>query len=53
MSIDAIMKKQSLFSNSKKTFDLPIYAGQMAMAFVDFGCSKPKRYKDTYVLNVL
>jgi len=25
----------------------------MASAFADFGCSKPKRRKDTYALNVL
>jgi hypothetical protein len=53
MSPDPMMKKQSLLCSPEKTYELPIYANQMATAFVDFGCSKPKRRKDTYALNVL
>ncbi len=53
MSADLISKKQSLLISPEKPFELPIYAEQLASAFADFGCSKPKRCKDTYALNVL
>jgi hypothetical protein len=53
MPVDAIMTKQSLFISPEKTFELPIYAEQMASAFAEFGCFKPKRCKDTYALYVL
>jgi hypothetical protein len=48
-----MMKNQNLLYSPEKSFHLPIYAEQMASAFADFGCSKPKRRKDTYALNVL
>ena len=47
------MENQSVFCSPEKNFDLPVYAEQMASAFVEFGCSKPKRHLDTYALNVL
>ncbi len=53
MSASAKLKNQSILISPKKPFDLPVYAQQMAKAFADFGCSKPKRRKDTYALNVL
>jgi len=53
MQADAIMPRESLFISPEKTFELPVYAKQLASAFADFGCSKPKRCKDTYALNVL
>jgi hypothetical protein len=53
MSSDTMMMKQSPLFSPKKTFHLPLYAEQMALAFVDFSCSKLKRRKDTYAQNVL
>ncbi len=53
MSANVMMKNQSLLCSPEKPFQLPIYAEQIASAFVDFGCSKPKRKKETYALNVL
>ena len=50
---DAVMQDQNLFISPEKTFELPVYAKQMASAFVDFGCSKPQRCKDTYAVVVL
>ena len=50
---DAIMPKHSLLINPEKSFELPIYANQMASAFAKFGCSKPKCCKDTYAVDVL
>ncbi len=50
MPIDSIIKNMI---SPEKPFQLPVYAEQMASAFADFGCSKPKRRKDTYALNVL
>ena len=47
------MKKQSLLFSPKKTYELRVYANRMATTFANFGCSKPKCYKDTYALNVL
>jgi len=53
MSAKVIMKRKGLFPRLEKPFDLPVYAEQIATAFVDFSCSKPKRRKDMYALNVL
>jgi len=47
------MKTCSLLFSPEKPFHLSVYAAQMASAIADFGCSKPKRRKDTYALNVL
>jgi len=47
------METRSLLFSPKKPFHLLVYAAQMASAFADFGCSKPKRRKNTYALNVL
>ena len=47
------MPKQSLFISPEKPFELPVYAEQMASALAEFGCSKPKRRRATYALNVL
>ena len=48
-----IKKKHKLVESPEKPFHLPPYAEQMATAFANFGCLKPKRRKDTYALNVL
>jgi len=48
-----MVNKPSPPFSPEKTSELLVYAKQMAMAFVDFSCSKPKHYKDTYALNVL
>ena len=50
---DAIMQNQNLLISPEKTFELPVYAKQMASSFADFGCSKPKCHKDGYVVAVL
>ena len=50
---DAVMQNQNLFISLEKTFELPVYASQMASSFADFGCSKPKRRKDGYAVAVL
>ena len=50
---DAVMQNQNLLISPEKTFELPIYAKQMASAFADSGCSKPQRHKDTYAVAVL
>ncbi len=53
MSTDAVMKKRRLLLSPEKSFDLLMYAKQMASAFAEFGCSKPKPRKHTYAFNVL
>ena len=53
MPTNAIIPPQSLLISPEKSFELLAYAQQMASAFTNFGCSKPKRRKDTYALNVL
>jgi len=53
MLVDSMMKKRSPFFNPEKTFELPVYAEQLPIAFANFGCSKPKYHKDTYALNIL
>ena len=50
---DALMQDWNLLINPEKTFELPVYAKQMASSFAEFGCSKPKRHKDDYVVVVL
>jgi len=47
------METHSLFFSPEKPFHLSVYAAQMASTFAELGCSKPKRHKDTYALNVL
>ena len=44
------MQNQNLLISPKKTIELLVYAKQMASSFTDFGCSKPKRHKDTYAV---
>ena len=50
---DAVMKNQNLLISPEKTFELPVYANQMASAFTESGCCKPQRRKDTYAVDVL
>ena len=50
---DAVMQNQNLLISLEKTFELPVYANQMASAFAESGCSKPQRRKDTYAIAVL
>ena len=50
---DAVMQNQNLLISPEKTFELPVYAKQMASAFAHFGCSKPRRHKDAYAVAVL
>ena len=50
---DVVMQNQNLFISREKTFELPIYAKQMATAFADSSCSKPQRCKDAYAVVVL
>ena len=50
---DVVMQNQNLLISPKKTFELPVYAKQMASAFTDSGCSKPQRRKDAYAVAVL
>ena len=50
---DAVMQNQNVFINLEKNFELPIYAKQMASAFVYSSCSKPQRHKDAYAVAVL
>ena len=50
---DAVMQNQNLLISPEKTFELPIYAKQMASAFAHYGCSKPQRRKDAYAIAVL
>ena len=50
---DAVMQNQNLLINPEKTFELPVYANEMANAFAESGCSKPHRRKDAYVVAVL
>jgi len=53
MSTDGLMKTQSLLLSPEKSFHLSVYAEQMASAFAEFKCSKPKRCNDIYTLNIL
>ena len=50
---DTVMQNQNLLISPEKTFELPVYAKQMASSFADFGCSKPKRRKDAYAVAIL
>ena len=50
---NAMMQNQNVLISPEKTFELPVYANQMASSFVDFGCSKSKRRKDGYAVVVL
>ena len=50
---DALMQDRNLLISREKTFELPVYAKQMASSFAEFGCSKPKRRKDGYAVTVL
>ena len=50
---DALMQDWNLLISPEKTFELLVYAKQMASSFAEFGCSKPKRRKDGYAVVVL
>ena len=50
---DAVMKNRNVLISPEKTFELPVYANQMASSFTEFGCSKSKRRKDGYAVAVL
>ena len=50
---DAVMQNQNLLISPEKSFELPVYANQMATAFEEFGCSRPHRRKDAYAIAVL
>ena len=50
---DALMQDRNLLISLEKTFELPVYAKQMASSFAEFSCSKPKRRKDGYAVAVL
>ena len=50
---DAVMQNRNVLIIPKKTFELPVYAKQMASSFADFGCSKSNRRKDGYAVAVL
>ena len=50
---DTVMQNRNVLISLEKTFELPVYANQMASSFADFGCSKPKRRKDGYAVAVL
>ena len=47
------LRRRRLLLSPEKSFCLPVYAEQLASAFVEFGGSKPKKRKDTCALNVL
>jgi hypothetical protein len=53
MATNAEKKRRRLILSPEKSFDLPVYAEQLASAFADFGTSKPKRRTPSYALNVL
>ena len=50
---DAVMQNQNLLISPERTFELPVYANQIAGAFTESGCSKPHRRKDAYAIAVL
>ena len=50
---DTVMQNRNVLISPEKTFELPVYANQMASSFADFGCSKSKRRKDGYAVAVL
>ena len=50
---DAVMQNQNLLISPEKTFELPVYANQMATAFTESGCSRPHRRRDAYAIAVL
>ena len=49
----AVMQNRNVYISPEKTFELPVYANQMASSFAEFGCSKSKRHKDGYAVAVL
>ena len=53
MATNDMKKRHRLILNPEKSFDLPIYAEQLASAFANFSTSKPKRRTPSYDLNVL
>ena len=50
---DAVMQNQNLLISPEKTFELLVYANQMATAIAEFGCSRLHRRKDAYAIAVL
>ena len=50
---DAVMQNRNVLISPEKTFELPVYANQMASSFAEFGCSKSKHRKDGYAVAVL
>ena len=50
---NAVMQNRNVLISPEKTFELLVYANQMASSFADFGCSKSKRRKDDYAVAVL
>ena len=48
----AVMQNLNLLISPEKTFELLVYAKQMASSFAEFGCSKPKRHKNAYAVVV-
>lgn len=53
MPANTVKHRRRLILSPEKSFELPVYAQQMASAFAEFGTSKPKHRKPTYALNVL
>lgn len=47
------MKNRGLLLSPVKSYDLPVYAEKMTLAFAEFGCSKPKANRKKYDGNVL
>ena len=53
MAAGAEKKRRRLILSPEKSYDLPVYAQQLASAFVEFGTSEPKQRKPSYCRNVL
>jgi hypothetical protein len=51
--VDAVNKRRRLILSPEKSFNLPVYAEQLALAFAGFGTTEPKCRKPSYALNVL
>lgn len=53
MLVATIMQKWRLLLSLERYFELPIYAEQMTLAFVEFGCCKRIKRSHVYALNLL
>jgi len=53
MFAKANLPTRRLLLSPEKSFILLVYVEQIALQYIEFGCFKPKKHRNTYALNVL